>query len=162
MYARTDASSSGDMPPEFGDVTYTVKVNTTYKGDGDTYGEGSDVTFITRASGSLCGISLFVGDDAEGNEREYLLGLNTLEGGTNLRAELCGVFRGWDEVDVALLESCASTPSPAESTPSATEPPQARERKNGRGGKRLSHPMQTSSQGVERARLSYRGRKAKS
>eukprot|EP00903_Cladosiphon_okamuranus_P017603 g16214.t1 len=123
--SMTGASSSGVMPPEFGDVTYTVKVNTTYKGDGDTYGEGNDVTFITKASSSLCGIFLYVGDDAEGNEREYLLGLNSLEAGTTLRAELCGVFRDWSEVDVDLLESCGSAPSPAQPTLTATETPQA-------------------------------------
>lgn len=109
------------MPPEFGDVIYKVEVITMYKqGEGETYAEGSEITFTTKASSSLCGIPMYVGDDAEGNEREYLLDLSRVEGSnTTLRAKLCGVFGDWVDVDVPLLESCASTPPPAPLMPSS-------------------------------------------
>lgn len=103
------------MPPEFGDVIYTAEVVTIYKqGDGQTYGEGDEITLITKASSSLCGISMSVGEDTEGNADEYLVGLNSFEGSTSPRAELCGVYADWSVVDVPLLESCTQTPSPSQ------------------------------------------------
>lgn len=122
IYARVVANSTSDVPNQFRDVTYTVEVITLYKGDGETYVDDGQITFLTKASSGLCGISLSVGDDADGEEPEYLLGLKSSEGDTTLRAELCGIYWEWSsDVDVSLLESCGSTPSPAQPTPSSTQ-----------------------------------------
>eukprot|EP00752_Nemacystus_decipiens_P002302 g2178.t1 len=129
IHTRAVTSSSSDLPSQFGDVTYTVEVITLYKGESETYVEDGNITFLTKASSGLCGISLYAGDDAEGDEKEYLLGLSSaqdgttrrassVQDGTTLRAELCGINEEWSSIDVPLLESCASTPSPAQPTPS--------------------------------------------
>lgn len=82
--------------------------------DGETFGERSELTFTTKASSSLCGIAMDVGDEAEDNGHEYLLGLNRHESTNELGAALCGVFSDWGEVDLPLFQSCVSTPSPAQ------------------------------------------------
>lgn len=81
---------------------------------GETYGVGSELTFTTKASSSLCGIYMDVGDDAEGNGHEYLLDLNRHERSNELQAGLCGVFNDWSDVDLPLLETCASGSSTAQ------------------------------------------------
>lgn len=125
IYARAVPSTNDDMPFPFGDNTYTAEVITLYKGDNEIYvDEEGKITFVTAGTSSLCGISLDVGDGAEGEEQEYLLGLTA--GSSEdimLRAHLCGIYWEWsDDIDVSLLESCASTPSPTQPTPSPAQP----------------------------------------
>ncbi|CAM9629126.1 unnamed protein product, partial [Scytosiphon promiscuus] len=74
--SRTSEDSSLDTAM-FADVTYTVEVIKTYKGeDGEDY--NSPISFTTSASSSLCGIYLDVGEDNGGDDNsghEYLLDL---------------------------------------------------------------------------------------
>jgi len=94
--------SSSSYKAQFADVTYTVEVITLYKGEaGAPYREGSELSFTTKASSSLCGISMEIGDD-------YLLDLNRHDGSNELRAGLCGVFSDWSKVNMTALEGCAS------------------------------------------------------
>lgn len=109
---RAGGSASSDVV-QFEDVTYTVEVIKMYKEeDGETY--GSELTFTTSASSSLCGISLEISDGEYLSGQEYLLDLNRHESTNELRAVgLCGVFKDWSDDDEAVLEGgCPSTPSP--------------------------------------------------